>query len=89
MVYKLMHRETKHKNRYFLVLISGVHPSLSVVSSSSDSADGNESDIDVQPNPPKKYCSSSISKPPTKSGSGITRYNKKWEEIFSWLEFDE
>ena len=28
----------------------------SVVSTSSDSEDGNESDIDVQPNPPKKHC---------------------------------
>ena len=61
----------------------------SVVSSSSDSEDGNESEIDVQPNPPKKYCSSSISKPPSKSGSGIRKYNKKWEETFPWLEFDE
>ena len=41
----------------------------SVVSSSSDSEDGNESEIDVQPNPPKKHCSSSTSKPPSKSGS--------------------
>ncbi len=29
----------------------------SVVSSSSDSEDGNESEIDVQPNPPKKHYS--------------------------------
>ena len=49
----------------------------SVVSSSSDSEDGNESEIDVQPNPPKKHCSSSTSKPPSKSGYGIRRYNKK------------
>ena len=49
----------------------------SVVSSSSDSEDGNESEIDVQPNPPKKHCSSSTSKPPSKSGSGIRRYNTK------------
>ena len=41
----------------------------SVVSSSSDSEDDNESEIDVQPNPPKKHCSSSTSKPPSKSGS--------------------
>ena len=61
----------------------------SVVSSSSDSADGNESEIDVQPNPPKKHCSSSTSKPCSKSGSGIRRYNEKWEETFPWLEFDE
>ena len=43
----------------------------SVVSSSSNSEDGNESDIDVQPNPPKKHCSSSTSKPLSKSGSRI------------------
>ena len=54
----------------------------SVVSSSSDSEDGNESEIDVQPNSPKKNCSSSTSKPPSKSGSGIRRYNKKWEKTF-------
>ena len=61
----------------------------SVVSSSSDSEDDNESEIDVQPNPPKNHCSSSTSKPLSKSGSGIRRYNKKWEETFLWLEFDE
>ena len=61
----------------------------SVVSSSSDSEDGNESEIDVHPNPPKKHCSSSTSKSPSKSGSGIRRYNKKWEETFPWLNFIE
>ena len=61
----------------------------SVVSSSSDSEDSNESEIDVQPKPPKKHCSSSTSKLPSKSGSGIRRCNRKWEEIFPWLEFDE
>ena len=61
----------------------------SVVSSSSYFEDGNKSEIDVQPNPPKKHCSSSTSKPPSKSGSGIRKYNKKWEETFPWLEFDE
>ena len=61
----------------------------SVVSSSSNSEDGNESEINVQPNPPKKHCSSSTSKPPSKSGSGIRRYNKRWEHTFPWIEFDE
>ena len=61
----------------------------SVVSSSSDSEDGNESEIDVQPNPPEKHCSSSTSKSPSKSGSGIRRYNQMLEETFLWLEFDE
>ena len=61
----------------------------SVVSSSSDSEDGNESEIDVQPNRPKKHCLSSTAKLPSKSGSGIRRYNKKGEETFPWLEFDE
>ena len=61
----------------------------SAVSSSIVSEDGNESEIDVHPNPPKKHCSSSTSKPPSKSGSGIRRYNKKWDETFPWLEFDE
>ena len=35
----------------------------SVLSSSSDSEDGNGSEIDVYPHPPKKHCSSSTSKP--------------------------
>ena len=61
----------------------------SVISSSSDSEDGNESEIDMQPNPPKKHCSSSTSKPPSKSGSELRRCNKKWEETFPKLEFDE
>ena len=61
----------------------------SVVSSSSDSEDGNESEIDVQSNPPKKHCSTSTSKPPSKSVSGIGRYHKKWGKTFPWLEFDE
>ena len=47
------------------------------------------SEIDVQPNPPKNHCSSYTSKLPSKSGSGIWRYNKKWGETFPWLEFDE
>ena len=41
----------------------------SVVSSSSDSEDGNGSEIGVQPNPPKKHCSSYTSEPPSKSRS--------------------
>ena len=61
----------------------------SVVSSSSNSEDGNECEIDVQLNFPNKHCSSSTSKPPSKSGSGIRRYNKKWGETFPWLESEE
>ena len=49
----------------------------SVVSSSSDSENGNESEIDVQPNPPNKHCSSCSSKPPSKSGSGDTTKSGK------------
>ena len=60
-----------------------------VVSGSSDSEDGNESEIDLQRNPPKGHCLSTIFKLPSKSGSGIRRYNKNWEEILPWLEFDE
>ena len=67
-----------------------MHPTKSsIVSSSSDCVDGNEFEIDVQSHSPKKHCSSSTSKPPSKSGSGIRRYNKKWEENFPWLEFVE
>ena len=55
----------------------------SVVSSSSNSEDGNEFEIDVQPNPPKKHCSSSTSKPPSKSGSGIRRSTKSGRKLFT------
>ena len=55
----------------------------SVVSSSSDSEDGNEFEIDVQPNPPNKHCSSSTSKPPSKSGSGIRRSTKSGRKLFT------
>ena len=75
MVYKLKHRETKIKmdiHSYF-----NSTSKSSVVSSSSDSEDGNESEIDVEPNFPKKHSSSCTSKPPSKSGSGIRGYNKK------------
>ena len=53
----------------------------SVGSSSSDSEDGHESEIDVLPIPPMKHCSSSTSKPPSKSGSG----RKPAESIYSAL----
>ena len=58
----------------------------SVVSSSSDSEDGNAFEIDVKPISPKKHCSSSTSKPPSKLGSGTRRLNKKWEETFSYFD---
>ena len=67
MGYKLKHRETKHENGYSFIFQSA--SKSSVVSSSSDSEDGNESEIDVQPNLPKKHCTRSTSKPPSKSGS--------------------
>ena len=60
----------------------------SLVPRSSYSEDGNESEINVKTKPPKKHSSSSTSKP-YNSGSGIRRYNKKWEFFFPWLEFDE
>ena len=50
----------------------------SVGPSSSDSEDGNESEIDVQPNPLKKHYSNSTSQPSSISGSGISD-TKKWE----------
>ena len=57
----------------------------SEVSRSSYSEDGY-----AQPNPPKKHCSRSTSKPPSKSGSGIRRSKKSgWEETFPWIVFDE
>ena len=80
MVYKLKRREIKIKmdiRSYFRSASKS-----SVVSSSSDSEDGNESEIDVQPNPPKRHCSSSTSKPPSKSGSAIRRYSKNGKKLF-------
>ena len=58
MVYKLKYRETKHKNRYSSVFQSA--SKSSVVSSANDSEDGNEFEIDAQPNPSMKHCSSSL-----------------------------
>ena len=86
MVYKLK-QETKIKMDIPLYFRSA--SKSSVVSSSSDSEDGNESEIDVQPNPPMEHCSSSTSKPPSKSVSGIKRYKKKLEDTFPSLEVDE
>ena len=63
MIYKLKHRETKHKIRYSFVFWSASQSW--VVPNFSDSEDGNESEIDVQPNLPKKHCSNSTSKPPS------------------------
>ena len=37
----------------------------------------------------RSIARSSTSKPPSKSESGIRKYNKMWEETFPWLEFDE
>ena len=50
-----------------------------VFSSSSDSEDGNESEIDAQLNPLKKHCSSSTSKPPSNQDleSGDTTKRRK------------
>ena len=57
----------------------------SVISSSSNSEDGHESEIDGQPILPKKHCSSSSSKPPSKSGSGNQEIQQNVEETFPWL----
>ena len=61
----------------------------SVVSSSSDSEDGNESEIDVEPNPPKSIAQVLLLNhlPSQDLESGDT--TKKWEETFPWLEFDK
>ena len=88
MVYKLKHREIKHKNGYIRWYFRSASK-YSVVSSSGDSKDGNESEIDVHTSSPKKHCLSSTSIPPSKSRSRIRIYNKKREEILPWLEFDE
>ena len=61
----------KHRETIKMDIRSYFRSKSSVVSSSRDSEDGNESEIDVQPNPPMKHCSSSTSKPPSKSGSEI------------------
>ena len=61
----------------------------SVVSSSSDSEDGNESEINVQPNPPKKHCSSFYLLNHLPSQDLESGDNKEREETFPWLEFVE
>ena len=63
----------------------------SVVSSSGDSENGNRSEIDVQPILLRSIAQVLLlnHQPPTKSGYGIRINNKKCEETFLWLEFDE
>ena len=74
-----MHRETKHKNGYIHLYFRSASKS-SIVSSSSDSEDSNESEIDVHPNPPKKHFSSLNYLPSQDLESGHT--TKSWKKLF-------
>ena len=60
-------------------------PSRSESNSSSESED--------EPSPPKRLCTITTSKPKQPSTSrsvpDVRRYNKKWEQQFPWLEYDE
>lgn len=66
---------------------------ISAYFSKSSTASGNSTDpedeSDVQEsdscNPPKKHCPSA----PHRTTTTVRKYNKKWEEEFTWLEFDE
>ena len=60
----------------------------SVVSSSSDSEDS----LRLMYSPIRLRSIAQVillNHPPSKSGSGIRRYNKMWDETFPWLVFDE
>ena len=61
---------------------------------SSSCEDESETSEVEESNPPKKLCidSTALSKPSrgkSRTQSGKRKYNKKWEEEFTWLEFDE
>ena len=61
---------------------------------SSSESEPEDSDIEcLEPSPPKRHCGSStlLDKHCTKSSSLSSKrtYNKKWEEGFPWLEYDE
>ena len=64
---------------------------LTLIASSSESEDS-EAEC-LEPSPPKKQCVSSTvpEKHCTKSRplSSKRKYNKKWEEDFPWLEYDQ
>ena len=79
--------------------------SAPVATSHSDSSENSDSETEEpkQPSPPKKHCVSSTSSHSSTSSttstssstvtktatSGKRRYNKKWEETFPLLEYDE
>lgn len=58
---------------------------------SSSSEDESETSEAEESSPPKKLCTA-LSKPSrgkSRMQPGKRKYNKKWEEEFTWLEFDE
>ena len=67
--------------------------SKSSVPSRSESSSSESGDEIFEPSPPKRLCTITTSQPkqPSKSRSvsDVRRYNKKWEQQFPWLEYDE
>ena len=55
--------------------------------SSSSSSSSSEENI-TQPSPRERYCSTK-SQSKSQPVSSVRHYNKKWEEQFPWLEFDQ
>ena len=54
---------------------------------STTNSDG-ESDV-RESNPLRKHCPSATYHSKSHTTTRIRKYNKKWEEEFTWLEFDE
>lgn len=70
---------------------SAAGPSKVAPLASSSSEDESESSEVEESSPPKKLCIA-VSKPSrgkSRTQPGKRKYNKKWEEEFTWLEFDE
>ena len=73
--------------RSYFKSASSSHQSCSTSIDSGSSSSETESDKSTECSPPKIHCTST-SKAPVKS-SIVRQYNKKWEEKFKWLLYDD
>ena len=77
---------------YLLILCANSSKSVPIASGSESEPEDSDAEC-LKPSPPKRHCGSSTmpEKCRTKSRSLSSKrtYNKKWEEDFPWLEYDE
>lgn len=69
----------------------GFSSKSSVPTCSRSESTGSESGDEIfEPSSPKRLCTIATSKPSQRSKlSDVRKYNKKWEQQFPWLEYDE